>query len=196
MKYDEIMDRVEVTLQMRQRVLRNLEQAQTGKKKSLVWRQVMSLAACVAIVLCCWYAWKPRQQDQGVQMGSQIENVGSLDALSQKTGIPMEELTGLPFEVTETEYVSYWGNLAEIQYFGQADSACYRKSIGTEDNSGDYNEYAKEKTTEVSGCVVTLKGSMDGYLLATWTDGTYAYSISLSAPVSEEEFRVVLETNF
>ena len=31
---------------------------------------------------------------------------------------------------------------------------------------------------------------------ATWTDGTYAYSISLSAPVSEEEFRVVLETNF
>ena len=84
MKYDEIMDRVEVTPQMRQRVLRNLEQAQTGKKKSLVWRQVMSLAACVAIVLCCWYAWKPRQQDQGVQMGSQIENVGSLDALSQK----------------------------------------------------------------------------------------------------------------
>lgn len=198
MKYEEIMDRVEVTPEMRQRVLSNLEQARKPKHPAL--RQLMSLAACLAIVLCCWYAWKPRQQTQvenpGAQGASQIENVASLEALSQKTGVPMKELTELPFDVEATQYVSYWEKLAEIQYFGQTDSLCYRKSHGTEDNSGDYNVYSQVKTLDVSGCAVTLKGGAEGYSLAAWTDGTYAYSISASKPLTEETFRGLLEANF
>ncbi len=198
MKYEEIMDRVEVTPEMRQRVLSNLEQARKPKRPAL--RQLMSLAACLTIVLCCWYAWKPRQQTQvenpGAQGASQIENVASLEALSQKTGVPMKELTGLPFDVEVTQYVSYWEELAEIQYFGQTDSLCYRKSHGTEDNSGDYNVYSQVKTLDVSGCAVTLKGGAEGYSLAAWTDGTYAYSISASKPLTEETFRGLLEANF
>ncbi len=198
MKYEEIMDRVEVTPEMRQRVLSNLEQARKPKRPAL--RQLMSLAACLAILLCCWYAWKPRQQTQvenpGAQGASQVENVASLEALSQKTGVPMKELTGLPFDVEATQYVSYWEELAEIQYFGQTDSLCYRKSHGTEDNSGDYNVYSQVKTLDVSGCAVTLKGGAEGYSLAAWTDGTYAYSISASKPLTEETFRGLLEANF
>ena len=198
MKYEEIMDRVEVTPEMRQRVLSNLEQARKPKRPAL--RQLMSLAACLAIVLCCWYAWKPRQQTQvenpGAQGASQIENVASLEALSQKTGVPMKELTGLPFDVEATQYISCWEELAEIQYFGQTDSLCYRKSHGTEDNSGDYNVYSQVKTLDVSGCAVTLKGGAEGYSLAAWTDGTYAYSISASKPLTEETFRGLLEANF
>lgn len=198
MKYEEIMDRVEVTPEMRQRVLSNLEQARKPKRPAL--RQLMSLAACLAIVLCCWYAWKPRQQTQvenpGAQGAAQIENVASLEALSQKTGVPMKELTGLPFDVEATQYVSYWEELAEIQYFGQTDSLCYRKSHGTEDNSGEYNVYSQVKTLDVSGCAVTLKGGAEGYSLAAWTDGTYAYSISASKPLTEETFRGLLEANF
>lgn len=198
MKYEEIMDRVEVTPEMRLRILSNLEQARKPKRPAL--RQLMSLAACLAIVLCCWYAWKPRQQTQvenpGAQGAAQIENVASLEALSQKTGVPMKELTGLPFDVEATQYVSYWEKLAEIQYFGQTDSLCYRKSHGTGDNSGDYNVYSQVKTLDVSGCAVTLKGGAEGYSLAAWTDGTYAYSISASKPLTEETFRGLLEANF
>ncbi len=198
MKYEEIMERVEVTPEMRQRILSNLEQARKPKRPAL--RQLMSLAACLAIVLCCWYAWKPRQQTQvenpGAQGAAQIENVASLEALSQKTGVPLKELTGLPFDVEDTQYVSYWEELAEIQYFGQTDSLCYRKSRGTEDNSGDYNVYSQVKTLDVSGCTVTLKGGAEGYSLAAWTDGTYAYSISASKPLTEETFRGLLEANF
>lgn len=194
LKYEEIMDRIEVTPQMRQRVLQNLEKAQ--KKKRPVLRQVLSVAACLAVLLCCWYAWKPRQQEPIIQGGVQIENVDSLTALTQKTGIPLQELTGLPFEVTEEEYISYWQELAEIQYLGQSDTLCYRKSLGTEDNSGDYNTYPQEKTVDVSGLSVTLKGDGKGCSLALWTDGTYAYSISVSGQLSEETFRTLLEANF
>lgn len=193
LKYEEIMDRIEVTPQMRQRVLQNLEKAQ--KKKRSVLRQVLSAAACLAVLLCCWYAWKPRQQPI-VQGGAQIENVDSVEALTQKTGIPLQELTGLPFEVTGEEYVSYWQELAEIQYLGQSDTLRYRKSLGTEDNSGDYNVYSQEKTVDVSGLSVTLKGDGESCSLALWTDGTYAYSISVSAPLPEEAFRALLEANF
>ena len=59
MKYEQIMDKIEVTPEMRRRVLRNVEAVQRKKQKRLV-RQLVSLAACLAIVVCCWYAWKPQ----------------------------------------------------------------------------------------------------------------------------------------
>lgn len=157
------------------------------------------LAACLMIVVCCWYAWKPREpqdQEQGMLAASQIETVDSLEALSQKTGLPLAELTGLPFAVEHTEYVSYWENVAEIQYFGSTDSLRYRKSKGTEDNSGDYNVYAQNTETEVSGNTVTLKGENGAYTLAIWTDGQYAYSVSVTARLSQEAFLALIENNF
>ena len=201
MKYEQIMDRIEVTPEMRQRVLQNIK-AEQAKKRNRLTRQLFSLAACAAIVLCCWVAWRPKQpqqpqgQEQGMMGTAQIETVDTLSALSEKTGIPMKELTGLPFAVERTEYVSYWNELAEIQYFGESDTLRYRKSLGTEDNSGDYNAYAQETELSLSGCSVTLKGSAGGYTLAVWTDGTYAYSVSVSTPMPEAVFRAWLEENF
>ncbi len=196
MKYEQIMDKIEVTPEMRQRVLRNVEAAQRKKQMRLV-RHLVSLAACLAIVVCCWYAWKPREaQEQGMLAVSQIETVDSLEALAQKTGLPLVELTGLPFAPERTEYVSYWGNLAEIQYFGETDTLRYRISQGTDDNSGDYNVYAQSTETEISGNVVALKGENGAYTLAVWTDGQYAYSISVTVPISREIFTALIEENF
>ena len=70
------------------------------------------------------------------------------------------------------------------------------KSPGTEDNSGDYNVYAQEETLEISGNAVTLKGGNGAYSLAIWTDGSYAYSISVTDPLSRDAFRALLEENF
>ena len=199
MKYEQIMDRIEVTPEMRQRVLRNVEAKQAKQKKRQLTRRLFALAACLAIVVCCWYVWKPKQADppeQGMMAVAQIDTVDSLEALTEKTGIPMDELTGLPFPVERMEYVSYWDELAEIQYFGGNDSLRYRKSTGTEDNSGDYSVYAQEETLEISGNAVTLKGDNGAYSLAIWTDGNYAYSISVTNPLSRDAFRALIEKNF
>ena len=196
MKYEEIMDRIEVTPEMRQRVLRNVEAAQTRKKRRTM-RQLFTLAACLAVVVCCWFAWKPKQaQEQGMMGTAQIETVENIQALSEKTGVPMRELTGIPFDVEKVEYVSYWEEMAEIQYLGESDTLRYRKSQGTEDNSGDYNVYAREENLDISGNTVTLKGEGDQYTLAIWTDGSYAYSISLTTPLSREAFTALIEENF
>ena len=117
LKYEQIMDKIEVTPEMRQRVLRNVEAEQAKQKKRQLTRRLVTLAACLAIVVCCWYVWKPKQTDppeQGMMAVAQIDTVDSLEALTEKTGIPMNELTGVPFTVERTEYVSYWDELAEI----------------------------------------------------------------------------------
>lgn len=196
MKYEEIMNRVTVTPEMRQRVLRNVEAARIQKRKR-VMGQLTALAACLAIALCSWLVWQPRDvQKPDVMAIPQIEEAASIDELSAKTQIPLTELTGIPFPVERTEYVSYWENLAEIQYFGGSESLCYRKSQGTEDNSGDCNVYDREETAKVGENSVTLKGTDEGFTLAVWTDGSYAYSISLSTPLSQDSIQAFLEENF
>lgn len=150
------------------------------------------------IVVCCWFAWKPKQAkepEQGMLATAQIETMDSLAALSKKTGMDMKELTGLPFAVEQTEYVSYWGALAEIQYFGGTENLRYRKSQGTEDNSGDYNVYTQVEALEIAGMSVTLKGENGAFSLAAWTDGQFAYSICVGTPLSEEAFSALLEEN-
>ncbi len=199
MKYEEIMDRIEVTPEMRQRILHNLETEQQKIKKHRFPRQLLALAACLVLAVCCWFIRNPKQADdpeQGVLFVNQIENVDSLQALSEKTGIPLSELSGLPFSADRTEYVSCWENLAEIQYFGGTDSLCYRKSVGTEDNSGDHNSYSQVETRNISGKSVTLKGENDAFTLATWTDGSYAYSISVTAPLTRAAFEALITENF
>lgn len=199
MKYEQIMDKIEVTPEMRQRVLRNVEAKQVKQKKRQLAQRLFALAACLAIVVCCWYVWKPKQADnpeQGMMAVAQIDAMDSLQALTEKTGIPLNELTAIPFAVERTEYVSYWDELAEIQYFGGNDSLRYRKSLGTEDNSGDYNVYAQEETLEISGNAVTLKGGNGAYSLAIWTDGSYACSISVTDPLSRDAFRTLIQENF
>ena len=60
-----------------------------------------------------------------------------------------------------------------------------RKGTGTEDISGDYNEYAEENTLDVDGTSVTARG--DGLVYAaTWTDGTYTYAITASAGLESD----------
>ena len=71
--------------------------------------------------------------------------------------------------------------MAQINYANGGSTACFRQSLGEEDNSGDWSEYPAQKSLTVNGCAVTLKGEADSYTLAIWQDGTYSYSLSLSA---------------
>lgn len=52
-----------------------------------------------------------------------------------------------------------------------------RKSNTTEEISGDYTEYGESHDIIVDELTVTMKGNQGNVSLATWTDGTYMYSI-------------------
>lgn len=105
-----------------------------------------------------------------------------------------EAVKSLPFTPEQTEYISYWHELAEIDYTGEGKTACYRKAAGTEDCSGDYNVYTDVTEFEAGSITVTLKGDAGQYTLAIWTDGSYSYSLSLSDGLSLSDWQALMNS--
>lgn len=193
--YDEIMAQIEVTPEMRERVLKRVAAEDIAPVRSNVLRfpklkKYLAAAACLALVIAGAAALPrllaPAQPDPPpVAVVPMIEEAASLDELSTLVGFEVDTGFALPFEPEETTYCSYWNELAQIQYSGAGQTAAYRQSAGTEDNSGDYTAYGDVVEITAGGLDVTLKGDGGVYALAVWTDGAFSYSLHLSQGVSE-----------
>ena len=202
--YREIMDQVEVTEEMRERILDGVEKKRgaqkAGRRRHI--RSGLSLAACLALVLL-GTAVVPQLFDGGTEEPPQeqttiangMEDVDSASALSEKVGFEVQDLTGLPFVVEHITYTSLWGETAQITYEGENQTVTYRKAPGEEDISGDYNVYDTVTEKTAGKTPVTLKGDGDGYVLALWTADGYSYALSLENPVTEEELLEILALN-
>lgn len=211
-RYDEIMYHIRVTDDMRSRILENIEagdiaaerrRKQTGRTVT----KLLSMAACLAVIIIAVSALRSPAQvspnddlqpnegdDPGfVQGGADIVEPDSAAALSAAVGFEVNDID-LPFTPEQTEYISYWHELAEIDYTGEGKTACYRKAAGTEDCSGDYNVYTDVTEFEAGSITVTLKGDAGQYTLAIWTDGSYFYSLSLSDGLSLSDWQALMNS--
>ena len=211
-RYNEIMDHIRVTDDMRSRILENIEagdiaaerrRKQTGRTVT----KLLSMAACLAVIIIAVSALRSPAQvspnddlqtNEGdtpgfVQGGADIVEPDSAAALSAAVGFEVNDID-LPFTPEQTEYISYWHELAEIDYTGEGKTACYRKAAGTEDCSGDYNVYTDVTEFEAGSITVTLKGDAGQYTLAIWTDGSYSYSLSLSDGLSLSDWQALMNS--
>ncbi len=186
-KYDEVMEKLEVTPEMRARILQNVEtqMAEPCKKPNRL-RRFAALAACLAVLLMGAMALpkfisSPVPEESETMVANGMVEVTSKEELSEAVGFPVKSAQSLPFFPQSIYYTSYWGDMAQIDYANGGSTACFRQSLGEEDNSGDWNEYPAQESLTVNGCAVTLKGERDSYTLGIWSDGTYSYSLSLSA---------------
>lgn len=203
--YRELMEQVNLTPEARERILTNVQQADLSpqaekvvplRSKQQTWRRWVSLAACLVVVVAVLVAVpllrEQPEQTPPVQALPPFRQVDSLDALSEAVGFPVTEVSTLPFDPVSTTYTAYDEGLAEITYTGPGDqTATYRQSCGTEDNSGDDTLY--EDTQVVPENNATLKGQDQSYTLALWTDGTYAYSLRLSSGLSADAWQALLD---
>ena len=123
----------------------------------------------------------PTPEESETTIANGMVEVASKEELSEAVGFPVKSVQSLPFFPQSIYYTSYWGEMAQIDYANGGSMACFRQSLGEEDNSGDWNEYPAKESFTVNGCAVTLKGERDSYTLGIWSDGTYSYSLSLSA---------------
>lgn len=207
-KYDEIMNKIEVDEAMRRRILSYVENLNLETEKAAKIREeskirrfrgrtvrnITAAAACIAILLVCTFAWPKLTGpgEQGTEESAAIANgmveVNSIDELSAAVNFPVNEVTGFPFTVENEVYTSYWGEMAQIEYTGEGETAVFRKGPGTDDVSGDYSVYSNVKEITVGANTVTLKGETDTFTLAVWTDGEYSYSLDISKGLSEDEW--------
>lgn len=202
-KYDEIMEKIYVTDEMKARVLSNLQSSslKTGHKAVLPrhYKIYLSFAACFALVLASVFAI-PKIMEPGtaekppaiLEPGGGIRKLGDQSALAEAVGFPVEDMPALPFEAKETEYLSYWDEVAQIIYRGDDQTLVFRKSLGEGDNSGDFNSYGIEAEAAVHDYTVTMKGNEGYFYLAVWTDGEYSYSIQLSNGLTREELEELI----
>ena len=203
--YRELMEQVNLTPEARERILTNVQQADLSPQPEKVvpfprrrqtWRRWASLAACLVVVVAALFA-VPLLREQPdtappVQALPPFRQVDSLDALSEAVGFPVTEPSALPFDLVNTTYTAYDEGTAEITYTGpDGQTATYRQSLGTADNSGDDTLY--EDTQVVPENNATLKGQDQRYTLALWTDGTYTYSLRLSSALSADAWQALLD---
>ena len=198
-KYDEIMEKIVVTAEMKQRILSTIDASDLKTDRKIIpfypYRKLLSFAACLAVLLMGAISI-PRLLKADIMQApvdiAEIVDVDTIEELSQSVGFDIKDLTSLPFEAVETIYTNFGDVFAQIAYIGENQALYYRKSLGTDDNSGDYNIYDSESELAMQDISVTLKGNNGLFQLAVWTDGTYAYSISLTEGIAKDSFANII----
>ena len=200
------MEGICVTPEMRERVLVGVADAleedtatkDAGKARTsftlLSSRRYLALAACLLIVLIVGVALlthptiEPEQKGGDTQEGLTYSGapleLATREELEAEVGVSVPEVPMLESQASEIEYVSLWGDIAEVRYLSSKGKACLRVSPKSGDNSGDYNDYKVVKTLSRNGVTATLKGTAGGYYLALWDQGGYGVSIGFDYPVS------------
>lgn len=203
-KYDEIMERVQVTPDMEERVLGNALSAcesSTGAPTTPViplkkyWPLAACLVVCVTLAIALPLLLSQGEQEQAnppIQLANPMVEVDTPEALSQAVGISLHE-PPLPFVPAQVTYTSLGGDIAQITYLSaDGEKALFRQSSGQEDNSGDYTVYTVTLKPRKN---VTLKGSDAGYTLALWQEGDCSFSLHLSYPLPLESWEQILPEN-
>lgn len=196
--YDEIMEKIEVTDDMRTRILKNIQTADVPKNPKSVLlpsiRKHLSIAACFLILIAGALLLPKMLHIKTSQPDNELTNLSgdiitclSASELSEQVGFLIKDIEQLPCKIKETTYLAYWGELAEITYKGDAQVITFRKSIEDEDNSGDYNIYDEVKKAVIGNITVILKGNNGSYNLAIWQKNDFSYSLSLQNGLSETD---------
>ena len=174
--YRELMEQVNLTPEARERILTNVQQADLSpqakkvvplRSKQQTWRRWASLAACLVVVVAAVLAVPQfRGSDNDTTppqlTGTPFHQVDTLAALSDAVGFPVTEPAALPFDPVNTAYTAYDEGTAEITYTGpDSQTATYRQSLGTADNSGDYTLYEDTQVVPERPGPALHPGSLD-----------------------------------
>ena len=202
-RYDKVMEYIEVTPAMHDRIMKRLCNEDFTQKQSKVihlknYRKFASIAACFMVLLVSsvliYNNTNIFNQHSPTQIVSSIEECSSIDELSNTVGFEVHQVQTLPFNVEQTQYVSYWEKIAQIMYSGEGNTLAFRMSAGSEDNSGDPGEYSNKQTISIGNIVVTLKGQGEMYKLAIWQTKGYSYSLNISNGISQEEMVKIVKS--
>lgn len=197
-----LMNKIEVTPEIHKRIMENIENTDFEtdfKTKSLFqeYKKYLAIAACLVICIVGAISLPDTSQfdqDSLVQVVPDMTHYTSKNELSAAIGFEVKDITSMPFDINEIQYIAYNKELAEIVYNGNSNVLVFRISKGNADISGDYNTYEDVKVCTINNHHITLKGNNGLYSLATWHDDKFAYSLQLDAPVSELDLSNIIQS--
>lgn len=201
-RYDEVMENIEVTDEMRDRILNNinsldLEKASIKAAPSPNYKRYLSIAACFVLLIVGSVFIRNAinvPNEPPIQVTPDTVTYQSVGELSDAIGFTVKEIQKLPFIVESVKYTSYWGELADIEYIGSDNTAIFRMAVGEEDVSGYYDEFTSVENHVINGCDVTIKGHNDKYILAIWHKDGFSYALQFREAVSEQEVLDIIQS--
>lgn len=196
--YNIIMEKVKVTPEMRERILNNI-QIKNKKSKKIVILKYLSMVACLTLVVSVGaYIYNKnnlteKNPTDNTQIANGIEEVSTLEELSEKVGFEVTELPNIPFDVVQVTYLSYWNSMSDIRYLGDNQEFTFRKAQGNQDISGDYNYYENIIEENFNDTTFTLKGNNDTFNCIIWYKDDFSYSLYIENGLSLEDIKNILE---
>ena len=175
------------------------KQVKTVRKKTFKQYIPACLAAAAALVLLIVGVRLIRpvnNDDNEVMVANPMQTVATMAEAENITGFGLDapEVI-LEAELKEITVIS--GDTIQVDYYKDDEVAVsVRKAKGTEDISGDYNEYESTETIELSGKTVTIKKDQNQVYLVNWTDGGYTYSLSIINGADESAVFKIVEDIF
>ena len=155
---------------------------------------VLSMILVLAMAACGGKTVAETGTVENVRIPNPWQECASLEEAGKLAGFSFTAPDALE-GYTEKYIGAIENEIAEV-IFSDEDGAeiCLRKGVGTEDISGDYNVYKTTETQTVDGKTLTCKGN-DGLVSnATWTDGTYAYSIMSTVGMTAEQLSTFVQS--
>ncbi|MBR5742864.1 MAG: hypothetical protein IKX85_03600 [Clostridia bacterium] len=110
---------------------------------------------------------------------------GSLENAEKDVGFKL----AFPESLKPDQFIVISGQILEIRF----DAGYIRKAEGSDDISGDWNEYAEITEKQIGGKDVTLKGFDGKIYLAIWTDGGYTYCVGMQDGAAEDAMASYVE---
>lgn len=214
-KYKEAQTHLNVTPEMRERLLQAVreEPEKTAKKPTLRFgkslRRVAALAACavlaVAAVRLLPSLTAPDPVLPDTSDNTNVSDAPLTPADVQKTlDFTLAAPSTLPEGYALTDYaktahaarLSYTCGDAEIT-FAMSARVAYPDAVGSPDETDLHiipSDYPESTTVTVGNRLVTLYGTADAYLYAEWYDMDADYQLAFSAPRSEAEIAALIES--
>ena len=204
-KYHEMMEHIELTDAMRERVIENIRAKQKRRNMNQALKWISTAAACLVIGIGVAVLLNrehiphgpddpPAMSGTDIQPGWQCDEYENVTTLSEAFGIQLHDAE-MPFAVTEKSYCILLENIAQLEYFGaDSEDCCIRIGKDTEDISGDYNEYDTVTESDIDGVKITLSGNGELVYLAAWIEDGRFCSVSMSEGTEKETMLSVIRS--
>ena len=133
---------------------------------------------------------------ENVQIPNPWQECSSLEEAGKLAGfsfVAPEKVEGF----TERYIAAIENEIAQVIFSNGDDSDAalhFRKGVGTEDISGDYNTYETVEEQNIGGKTVTCKGNGGLTYTAIWTDGTYSYAVMSDTGMNAEQLETWVQS--
>ena len=137
-------------------------------------------------------------ENYGTGMINPWQDCSTLEDAAAVAGFEMavpDRIEGYP----ETHIQAVENSMSQVFFYngsfddGTAKSVLIRKGTGSEDISGDYNEYSEKEIVPMHGVDVTVKGDNGLVYNAFWFQDGYAYCINADDGMSREQIENLVE---